>query len=128
MGSSASAVTVCVVDDDASVRTALALLIEAHGWSARCFDSAEAFLANGDTDAAFLVLDLNLQGMDGAALLEHLQARGHCPPTIVLTAFPDGPLAGRARAAGAQRILAKPAGITALISDLGRVLPRMPGP
>ncbi len=103
---------VYVVDDDSGVRAALALLIEASGWQARTFASAPAFLERlhePHPDRACLLLDLQMPKMNGAELKEHLRDRGMDLPTVALTAAPDGPLAARALAAGAQLVLVKPA-------------------
>ena len=102
---------VYVVDDDAGVRPALTLLIEALGWRARAFACAKAFLqrAQGQQEIrACLLLDLQMPAMNGAELLEHLRDDGTVLPTIVLSAAPDSALAERALAAGALRVLAKP--------------------
>lgn len=100
-----------VVDDDEAVRSSLALLGTARGWSVRAFASADDYLwashaEPGQPDC--LVLDLHMPGMNGAELLESLQASGRQVAAIVLTAWPEGELARRAVEAGAWRILAKP--------------------
>lgn len=100
-----------VIDDDAGVRAALALLIEASGWQARTFASAQAFLErthDPHADHVCLLLDLQMPIMNGAALKEHLRDHGMDLPTIVLTAAADGVLAKRALAAGALRVVMKP--------------------
>lgn len=100
-----------IVDDDEGVRTALAALITARGWHARAFDSASAFLAEGiapGISRACLLIDLELNGMNGAELQEHMRNQGHTLPTIILTARPDHTNARRATAAGATVVLGKP--------------------
>jgi FixJ family two-component response regulator len=63
------------VDDDASLHTALARWLRAVGWQAVAFASAEAFLqADPRRSVGCLMLDLELPGMSGLALLEHLVA------------------------------------------------------
>lgn len=122
-----STMIVCIVDDDEGIRTGLSLLLEAHGWPVRCFDSAEALIGSrADLDGACLVLDLAMPGMDGATLLEHLRARGRVCPAIVLTAYPDGALARRARAAGARMVLPKPIGIATLVEEIARIVAERP--
>lgn len=101
--------TVFIVDDDAGIRSALSLLITSFGWDAHAHGSAEAFLdiyTPGNEDC--LILDLNLPGMNGAALLMELGARDVHIPTVVITARPDSPLASAAMAAGALAVLTKP--------------------
>lgn len=100
-----------IVDDDEAVRSALSLLANAHGWGVRAFDSAAGYLEAdpevGDRPAV-LILDLQMPGMNGAHLQEVLASQDRHIPTIVLTAWPEGELADRARAAGANAVLAKP--------------------
>lgn len=121
---------VYVLDDDSSIRSALALLIEASGWRARTFASATAFLegvADVHEDCACLLLDLQMPTMNGAELMEHLRDHGMDLPTVVLTAAPDGPLAERALAAGVLRVLVKPADPAQLRAALSLALGRSAG-
>lgn len=110
-----------VVDDDEPVRSAIAMLLEASGCSARVHASASDFLkANGATrDADCLIMDLNMPEMDGMALLEELHAKGRRFPVIVITGYPDSNLAARARQAGVRAVLKKPFNDT-LLMDLVR--------
>lgn len=127
MANSSGRATVYVVDDDHGVRSALALLIEAHGWPVCSFDSARTLLTGGiEPDTGCLILDLQMPGMDGATLLEQLRGRGFILPAIVLTAYPAGTLAERALAAGASCVLAKPVGTAELIGQLRALLPVPP--
>ncbi len=100
-----------VVDDDEAVRSSLTLLGEARGWSVRSYASALDYLSaprNWFPHAECLVLDLQMPGMNGAELLESLKASGNGIAAVVLTAWPEGELARRARRAGAGRVLPKP--------------------
>jgi FixJ family two-component response regulator len=77
---------IAIVDDDASVRRALARWLRAVGWQAVAFASAEAFLQAGPQwFVGCLVLDLELPGMSGVALLDHLEALGSTLPIILIT-------------------------------------------
>jgi len=121
---------VYVVDDDAGVRAAMAMLIDASGWQARTFGSAKAFLERSrdqDEDRACLLLDLQMPGMNGAQLMEHLRDHGLALPTIILTAAPDGALRARALAAGALRVVAKPVDPAQLRAALNLALATSPG-
>ena len=101
-----------IVEDDDAVRQALAFLIESFGATVVAHRSAEDFLATygacASQSPACLLLDLHLEDRNGADLLEHLEEE-HCPtPAIILTAHPNSDLAGRARRAGARRVIEKP--------------------
>lgn len=98
-----------VVDDDADVRIAIAMLLHSQGWRCRLFSSAEAFLESCRNDTAdCLVLDLQMPGMSGAELLETLRRHDLELPAVVITAYEEDGLASRSRAAGARAVLGKP--------------------
>lgn len=115
--------TILIVDDDADVRAALTLLLEAHHLNVRAFDSALAFLrAEPGPDDACLLLDLHMPFLDGATLQELLDQNQEQLPTIVLTAYPDGALARRALASGARALLSKPVSAADLLREIESVL------
>ena len=100
---------VFVVDDDDSMREAIARLLGAAGYSHGSFASAEDFLASDAIeDTACVVSDLRLPGMSGLALLAELRARGVRAPLILITAHDRPGLGDEARRAGAAACLAKP--------------------
>jgi len=114
---------VSIIDDDQSVRVALGSLARSLGMSVRLFASAEAFLAaEGALDNDLIVTDVQMPGMGGLALLELLHQRGGTVPAIVLTAFPEGAIRERARAAGARAFLAKPFDGDAIIDCMRHAL------
>lgn len=79
---------VLVVDDELNQRTALASMLEAWGYRAEtAADGAEALEKLREFDAAAIITDLMMPGMDGAELLRRLKEQGNAPPAIVLTAF-----------------------------------------
>jgi two-component system response regulator FixJ len=107
---------VVVVDDDDGLRDALTRLLDAAGFRAEGYVSAEALLAAGlRDDAACLVTDLKLPGMTGLELVADLDARGVRVPVVLITAH-DGPgMAESVRRLGASRYIAKPFRGTALL-------------
>ena len=101
--------TVIVVDDDASVRRALARLLYSAGYRVEESDSAESFLeAYPAIDAACAVLDVKLPQLDGIALQEKLSKRNGYPPIVFLTGYADIPMTVRAIKNGAVDFLEKP--------------------
>src|ERR1041384_3263241 len=81
---------VFVVDDDPVVLRATAFLLDAFGWDAATFESAQACLdalLQGRLPVCVLV-DLEMPGMTGADLLEQLRARGIDVPAVVVTGGP----------------------------------------
>jgi FixJ family two-component response regulator len=100
---------VAVVDDDAIMRKSLLRLLDAHGFAARGFASAEAFLDDENaTEAACLVLDVNLDGLSGIELRRQLTASGNSLPVIFITALGDEASEREATASGCVAYLHKP--------------------
>jgi FixJ family two-component response regulator len=98
---------IAIVEDDASVREALQGLLEAFGFAAEVFSSAEEFLRSVRlNDTACLITDVRLPGMSGLQLQDRLSVSGSRIPIIVITAFPGDDR--RALAAGAICFLRKP--------------------
>ena len=100
--------TVYVVDDDACVREAVALLLDTAGFRVNCHDSAEAFLQTWHGDlSGCLVLDMCMPGMSGEDLQAELRRRHAGLPIIFMSAFGDVPTTVRAMQGGAVDFLTK---------------------
>lgn len=111
-----------IVDDDASVRESLALLIEQEGMVVETFASAQDFLAIDLTQRGCAVLDLRMPGMDGLQLQAELLRRGTVMPIIFLTGYGDVPTSVRAIKAGAVDFLTKPVRSAELFESLHAAL------
>jgi FixJ family two-component response regulator len=106
---SSSEATVFVVDDELSVRQALARLLRAAGLNVATFDSAQAFLEGFAPSApGCLVLDLAMPGLNGLDLQQTLAARGSLLPIIFLTGQGDLSSGVKAMKHGAVDFLSKP--------------------
>jgi FixJ family two-component response regulator len=100
---------IAVVDDDESVREALAGLLKSLGYRATAFPSAEDFLDSaGHHSAACLIADVQMPGMTGPELYDRLTTSSKPVPTILITAYPDERVRGRALQAGVFGYLTKP--------------------
>ena len=98
-----------VVDDDASIRDSLALVLGLGGYATRLFADAESFLAAFDKAArGCVVADLRLPGMSGLELLEEVRRRGGNIPFVIITAHGDVPAARAAFRAQAVDFIEKP--------------------
>ena len=98
-----------IVDDDLSIRRALTRLLKSFGMKTVVFDSAEAFLQAGPWALeACLILDVQMPGMKGWDLLEHLRAASIALPVIIITAYNDAQTHDRAMQAGIVAYLQKP--------------------
>lgn len=107
--SDAATPTVFVVDDDASVRDALSLLISLKGMRASMFASAADFLAVYDPAwRGCLLSDLKMPQMDGLELQDELRKRGATLPVVILSAHGDVATTRAALKNGAVDFLEKP--------------------
>lgn len=114
---------VFVVDDDPSVRMALARLIGAAGHTVETFGSAREFLdKHCHMEAGCLVLDLRMPDLDGLELLDILRNAGSVMPVVFMTGFGDIPTSVRAMKAGAVDFLPKPVADEALLQAIGAAL------
>jgi len=115
--------TVFIVDDDPSMRGALARLVRSAGLPVESFASAEEFLAVVDVKArAFLVLDARLTGMSGLELLACMAERASTIPVAIITAVDDGQVELDALRAGAMAFLRKPFDPQSLLDTIARGL------
>jgi two-component system response regulator FixJ len=114
---------VCVVDDDASVRSSLSRLFRAARLRVEIFASAQEYLERAAHDGpSCLVLDIQMPGLDGLALQHALADRA--PQVVFLTGCGDVPMCAGAMKAGAVDFLTKPADEHALLSAVGCALVR----
>lgn len=81
---------VVVVDDDPSVRDALLLLLRIDGFEAAAFGDGETFLESlaGATPSC-VILDLQLPGRSGLAVLKQLSDMRFAPPVFVISGQSD---------------------------------------
>jgi FixJ family two-component response regulator len=104
-----SLATVFVVEDDASMRTALSRLLGSVALKSETFPNAEAFLQTVTPDRpGCLLLDVRMPGKSGLDLQRLLADGGYDLPVIFLTAHADVALTVRAMKAGAVDVFTKP--------------------
>ncbi len=115
-----------VIDDDASVRTALARLIASAGHEAETFASAEEFLASTRPACSdCLVVDIHLGGMSGLELQRELVQADSLAPIIFITAFDSAEVRREAKRAGADAYFRKPFDDQALLDAIDFALDRV---
>lgn len=111
--------TVYIVEDDASVRDAVGLLLGIRGYSVSMFADAESFLhAIRDDWSGCLLIDIRMPGMDGLSLQQHLVEIGFTLPAIIMTGHGDVESAREAFRAHAVDFLEKPIDRDRLISAI----------
>lgn len=119
---------IAVIDDDASVRASIVMLLETRGWQAVEFERATDFL-EGATASHYhcLLIDVRIPGMSGLELFEELKrrarTRGHyLPPALFLSGHGDIPLVVRALQQGAADFLEKPANHRTLLDAIAKAI------
>ncbi len=114
-----------VVDDDASVRTALTRLLQAAGHRVRAWSSAGEFMGAGALGGpGCIVLDLRMPGMDGMEMQQALAHHQPSLPIIFLTGHGDIAASVRAMKAGAVDFLTKPVERATLLAAVANALAR----
>lgn len=104
-----AALVVYVVDDDASIRDSLALMLGLGGYATRLFADAESFLVAFDPAwSGCVVADLRLPGMSGVELQSRVRSCGSTIPFVIITAHGDVPAARAAFRAQAVDFIEKP--------------------
>jgi FixJ family two-component response regulator len=117
--------TIHIVDDDASFRTSMSRLLRVAGYRTTLYESGDAFLKQPPADdAGCILLDLQMSGVQGFELQEHLAKIGNILPIVFLTAHGDIRAGVQAIKAGAEDFLPKPVGREALFECVERALAR----
>lgn len=112
----ADSFNVFIVEDDASIRDALSLLLGLRGFSVSIFADAESFVSAYRPEwNGCMLIDIRMPGMDGLTLQAWLAERGCHMPVIVMTGHGDVGSARKAFRAEAIDFLEKPI-------DQGRLL------
>jgi FixJ family two-component response regulator len=101
--------TICIVDDDVSVRRSLQRLLIANGFHVEAFADAQRYMERGpDASWDCVILDVRMPGIDGLELQSLLEETGQRLPIVFLTGHGDIPMSVRAIKAGAADFLTKP--------------------
>jgi two-component system response regulator RegA len=109
--------SILVVDDDPTFNVVLTRALSRRGFAARGVTSAaEALEAARDEQPARVVLDLNLGGNSGLALIEPLLAANPACRIVVLTGYASIATAVDAIKLGAVQYLAKPVEVSAVLA------------
>lgn len=101
--------TVFIIDDDASVRDALGLMLGLRGYRTAVFADAASFLSSYQADwHGCLLVDIRMPGMNGLALQQALRDRGCAIPVVIITGHGDVASAREAFRVAAIDFLEKP--------------------
>jgi two-component system response regulator FixJ len=114
-----------IVDDDAAIRDALAVLLETRGLRWCSFPTAEAFLASlKDTTPICALVDVCLPGMNGLELQQQLGCRKIECALVVMTGQGNVGMAVEAMRAGAVHFIEKPLDPETLLEVVDEALAR----
>jgi two-component system response regulator FixJ len=116
---------VFIIDDQASVRKALAEMLSVFGFTVETYESAEAFLAAIEPSRpGCVVADVRMPGMDGIELMRELNRRKLALPVVLISGHADVPMAVAGIKAGADDFIEKPIDDTQLVAAINRGLAR----
>lgn len=114
-------VVVHIVDDEETVRSSLAFLLDMAGFAVRTHASAGEFLEIAPTITnGCLVTDLRMPDIDGVELLKRLNAMSAMLPAIVVTGHGDVQMAVEAMKSGAMDFIEKPFDKERIIESIRR--------
>ncbi len=112
-----------IVDDDPSMRDALAVVFTLSGYRVSLFPDAESFLATVPVKApAALLLDVHLPALSGIDLLKRLDAARYGAPIIMISGDADVAHVVAAVKAGAFDYMIKPLDGRDLVARIGSAI------
>ena len=117
------AATILVVDDEPNILTSVSRALDLEGYEVEVAGSADVALdkiARQGFDA--ILLDVQLPGTDGLALLDELRRRELHTPVIMMSGHGTIEVAMEAMRRGADDFIEKPIGSDRLLVSLGRSL------
>lgn len=116
-------IRIALIDDDPSVRSAVSRLLRSHDFACRTYESAESALQDPALpEMHCLIIDIQLSGMSGFALRDHLLRDGVRVPSVFITGHSDGLPPEWAQAMGTTPCLFKPFDETQLMAAVGTLL------
>lgn len=119
---------ILIVDDDTDLLELLVIRLTAAGYKVDAVQSAEAALNYLDVSRPQLVIsDMQMSGMDGMALFEHIHRTLPTLPVIILTAHGTIPDAVAAVQRGVFGYLAKPFDSKTLLANISQAIRFVPG-
>lgn len=112
---------VVVIDDDASVCSAVSRMLGTGGYRVETFVRPDECLEEvGELDPACIVADIRMPELDGIALSNAMRARGVRVPIVFMTATGDVDTVVRAMKQDASDLLSKPFSADALLNAVSR--------
>jgi len=114
-----SKILIYVVDDDASARQAMEMLLISANMEVQSFERAEDLLkCMRREDRACLIADIKMKGLDGLELQQKLAESAIKIPVIFLTALDSNETRQQVKQAGAVSYFRKPVDDQALLDTI----------
>jgi len=114
---------ILLVDDDKSLLRLLSMRLAAAGYDVTAAESGEQALAQMPlVQPNMIITDLQMEGMDGLTLFNHIHSRNPSLPVIILTAHGTIPEAVEATSRGVFSYLTKPFDSKILLEHVSRAL------
>jgi two-component system response regulator FixJ len=114
---------IVIVDDDFSVREALAMAFRVEGYQVVTFESGENFLAVAHArNPRCVILDQCLAGKSGLDVLREIGAARYRAPIVLISGQADIPTAVAAIQTGAADVIEKPFDGATILARVGKVM------
>jgi two-component system response regulator (stage 0 sporulation protein F) len=122
---------ILIAEDDAEMRTLLALFLEKAGYDVlACSNGTDLvryictlFSPIGREEIALVISDIRMPGFSGLEVLRELHGYMGFPPIILITAFGDETIHAQAKRYGAKAIFDKPFDIDHLLARVREIVP-----
>jgi len=112
-----------VVDDEEAVLESVKAVLELSGFEPQCYLSGQQFFEDASlNEAGCVITDLQMPGIDGARLQQHLNEMQSPLSVIVLSGAADVPTAVNAMRKGAYTLLEKPYSSKDLVASVESAL------
>jgi two-component system response regulator FixJ len=100
---------VAIVDDYVPLLDSLRQILELDGHEVLTYASPASFLDDRENAPGCLIVDYDMPGMTGLALVERLRQRGSKIPVLLTSGMVSPAILRRAAQAGVEAVLEKPA-------------------
>lgn len=108
--------TILLVDDEATVRTLVGIMLERSGYDVLAAEDGHAAMAllQERHDIDLVIADYRMPGMDGLALVRRIKERSPDLPVVMMTGYGDLESYLCATGLGVVRYVGKPVGLREL--------------